>query len=273
MTLDLISAGRLFDVIELVAREGICSLQTISSRTQISFSAVHRIAQTLIERGYLVATQRGSYCLGPAAICLGQAISQRDLLCNAARPIVAALSRACRAHAHLGIFEGDMVTYLVKSAYGRRDIFSVEGTQLEAYCTALGKILLAHLPAAEMERYLSRGEFIALTPATITDADKLSEELALVRSRGWAMDDEEVMPGLRCIAMPVSDASGSVIAAVSVSVRSRRFDAPALAALRHSLSNAAKQIAGKLGLGKDLILPKSDKPDEQTDLHLKDGRK
>lgn len=258
MAMDMTSAGRLFDVIDVVATEGVCSLQTIANHTGISFSAVHRIAQTLIERGYLVSAQRGSYCLGPAAINLGQAISQRDLLRNAARPIIIALSRICRAHAHLGVFEEDMVTYLVKSAYGRRDIFSVEGTQLEAYCTALGKTLLAYQHVAEIERYLNRGEFIALTPVTITDPTALRDELSLVRSSGWAFDNEEAMTGLRCIARPIFDASGNLIAAVSVSIRAKHFDEATLNMLKSHLNEAVSQIEHKLGGRKILNLPKAE---------------
>lgn len=252
MVMDMTMAGRLFDVIDVVATEGVCSLQKISDRTGISFSAVHRIAQTLIERGYVVTAQRGAYCLGPAAVCLGQAVSQRDLLRNAARPIIIALGRACRAHAHLGILEEDMVTYLIKSTYGRRGIFSVEGTQLEAYCTALGKSLLAYQPTVEIERYLDRGDFIALTPATLTCPAALREELSLVRSSGWAFDNEEAMTGLRCIARPVRDVSGTVVAAMSVSLKTKHIDDWIVDTLKRNLNAAVMQIEHKLSGRKSL---------------------
>ena len=78
-----------------------------------------------------------------------------------------------------------MVTYLANASYGRNDFRINEGLQLEAYCSGVGKVLLAHLPDAARENYLSQGEFIALTPNTIVDREAFARELDLIRQRGW----------------------------------------------------------------------------------------
>src|SRR5690606_3592173 len=105
---------------------------------------------------------------------------------------------------HLAVFEADMVTYLAKEDGGRNSVLTIEGTQLEAYCSGLGKVLLAYLPEPERERYLADGPFVRLTPNTIIEPDELRRELAHIRTRGYAIDDGEVQPNLRCVAVPLS---------------------------------------------------------------------
>jgi IclR family transcriptional regulator, acetate operon repressor len=254
MASDLALAARAFDLIEAVAAEGVCSLATVAERTGISFSAVHRLAQLLIERGYLIAARRGAYCLGPSALALGTAISPHKMLETVGRPILDALAREISAPVHLGIFEDDMVTYLVKSRHGRMDLFSIEGMQLEAYCSAIGKVLLAHQPQEQIDRYLGRGELVALTPNTFTDPEDLRRELALIRARGWALDNEEILPGLRCLARPVTDAKGAVLAALSISFGPAGVEGEIPPGLLARLSDAAAAIAGKLGVDQGVPL-------------------
>jgi IclR family transcriptional regulator, acetate operon repressor len=91
------------------------------------------------------------------------------------------------------------------------------GMQLEAYCSGIGKVLLAHLPKAACEDYLAAGPFVALTSRTIVDPDLLRAELANVRHQGFAVDNHEVAEDLRCIAVPLRRPDGEVVAAVSVS--------------------------------------------------------
>jgi IclR family acetate operon transcriptional repressor len=244
-------AARAFDVVEAVATTGPCSLSVVAERTQIAFSTVHRVAQFLIDRGYLIAVKRGSYCLGPAALRLTSSLSFHDMLSTVARPILESLARACRAPAHLGIFDGDMVTYLIKIPYGRSNLFSVEGMQLEAYCSAIGKVLLAHQPADQIEHYLARGEFVALTPNTIVEPDALGHALKQVRTQGWALDDEEILPGLRCLATPILDANAGAVAAISVSFPSLSLDRRDITRALATISDAAARIRDKLRPGLD----------------------
>ena len=110
------------------------------------------------------------------------------------------------------------MTYAVKHPFGRAKLFSREGAQLEAYCTAVGKALLAQLDPASLDQYLSQDSFVALTSRTITDKGELRSEIRGVRKRGWATEAEEAMPGLACLAVPLS-IGGPNLAAISISLQ------------------------------------------------------
>jgi IclR family acetate operon transcriptional repressor len=180
-------------------------------------TTTHRIMQSLIKRRFLMRTGKASYRLGSSAIALAEGMSYRDILAPAARPHLQALSKRTKSHVHLGVWNDGMVAYLVKQRYGRVRVHSAEGAQLEGYCSALGKVLLSGLDDDELESYVTEGEFVALTRNTIVDPEELRREIAMVHSRGWATDDEEIAVGLRCIAVPLMSADGRIVAAISVS--------------------------------------------------------
>ena len=235
--------GRAAAVLRVVGEDGGASLERICEGSGLSSSTAHRILMSLVAQGFVVPAARGSYMIGPALLRLAGAMSARDLLIAVTRPRLRRLARACRAHAHLGIFETDMVTYLVRIAFGRRKLFSVEGMQLEAYCSALGKVLLAGLPEEQRERYLAAGPFVPLTANTITDASALRDELEGVRECGFALDNEEILPGLKCLAVPVRDAGGRVHAAISISAAAGAPPFGALADRVGDLQQVADEIA------------------------------
>lgn len=110
-----------------------------------------------------------------------------------------------------------MVTYRIKTGEGAGSLFTQVGLQLEAYCSGIGKVLLAHLPEAQRRAYLAEGPFVALTSRTITDPAMLAQELERVREQGYAIDDGEIIDGLVCTAVPIHAPDGQVHAAISVS--------------------------------------------------------
>ena len=119
---------------------------------------------------------------------------------------------------HLGVLEHGMVTYVAKVARARRLSRPHQvGGQLEAYCSGLGKVLLAALPEEQMESVIMDGALVALTPYTITSAPALRAELKRVREQGYALDDRENHANMRCIAVPVLDRDGRAVAALSAS--------------------------------------------------------
>jgi len=237
---------RTLDILEAVRAAGTCSLPDIAACCGLAVATVHRIVQSLGGRGYLIAYRRGVYGLGPAALALGAGLTLHEMLHRVSLDELQALGRRCRTHAHLGVFEGDMVTYLTKFRYGRGRLLTSEGTQLEAYCSGIGKVLLAQLEPAELDRYMAQGAFVALTANTITDSERLLEQLHQVRGRGWATDIGEVMPDLSCIAAPVLDRQGKGIAALSVSFRGPLIAEDVLAAVLPDLREAAARISKKL---------------------------
>ncbi len=204
----------------IVADQGASALSVIANAAGLPVSTAHRIVATLVDQGMLTRIVRGRYAVGPVATALASQRSLHALMKLAAEPILTQISRDTGHIAQLGVFEDGMVTYLIKSGDGSDKLFTREDMSLEAYCSALGKILLSHLPPRELEEYLLAGPFVALTPNTNTDPDDLRHELVLSRERGYSMDNCEITTNLWCIAAPIVDLRGRVIAALSLSSNS-----------------------------------------------------
>ncbi len=141
----------------------------------------------------------------------------------------------------VGVLEAGMVSYV--AVKGRTKVPSKAGTQLEAYCTALGKVLLSGLPESELAHFLQEDELVALTPHTIIDKDVLRARIAQIREQGYGIDDRELDLQLRCVAVPIHDRHGTIIAAISGSGRPAVLGASRQLELRLALEEAAKGIA------------------------------
>ena len=170
-------------------------------------------------QGLIVRVGHGYYDAGVAIAQALAGVSPLAQLASAARRPLARLAREVRAPVHLAALDGDMATYLVKIGRGRGvdALFTVEGGQLEAYCTAVGKMLLAGLPDEEQRRYCASGPFVRLTEHTIVDPAQLYEAIRNARVQGWACDDHEMADGLYCVAVPVRDHAQRIVAAISMS--------------------------------------------------------
>ena len=204
---------------QLAADEGEHAISVLAAEIGLPPSTAYRIAATFERAGLVVRLHRGHYLLGPTLLGIAKPGSLNRLIAGVGRPIVQTVAKRTRCTAHLGVFEGGMVTYLLKVGWGKTRVFKREGTQLEDYCTGIGKVLLAGLPESELEDYLRNGPFIRLTPKTLTDPCALRAELAAVRAQGYATDDEEMDSGLRCFAVPVRNSAGNAIAALSIATR------------------------------------------------------
>lgn len=221
------------------------TLAGIADCAGIPLSTAHRLAVGLEEEGFLLRAGRGRYAAGPTLMRL--ATASRDwgqFAARTSRPILAKLSRRTGRAAHLGVLEDNMITYLVKVGDRRGEIHSRQGLQLEAYCSGLGKALLAHLPVREQDEYLAGGPFVRLTPSTITLPEDFRQEFARIRERGYAIDDGEILPGLRCIAMPIKSRHG-VLAAISL-IMTHKGDAVNPDHFRPLLGEAACEIERQL---------------------------
>lgn len=241
------SSLRTLKLLEAVVRDGAhSSVAALARDVHIPVATAHRHITTLVGAGYLVPAGYGRHLPGPRLHELAGFLDTKLMMANAARPILDRLAKRMHCVAQLGIFESDMVTYLVKSGPSAGDLFTKVGMQLEAYCSGIGKVLLAHLPEDARSEYLRAGPFIALTERTITDPDLLGAELQQVSRTGFAVDDEEVVAGLQCIAVPVRNSEGEVIAAISAS-RATQTDYRQWQAkhLPH-LQNAAQQIGAMI---------------------------
>jgi DNA-binding IclR family transcriptional regulator len=209
---------RTLALLEALVRDGGATpLTAIASGLGLPFSTAHRMAALLVRRGLIARTRRGHYAAGLTLVDLGARRHPHQILAETARPLIRRVARETRAIAHLGILDGDMVTYLVKEGSRGAALFTREGGQLEAYCSAIGKVLLAHLDPHPRETYLASGPFVALTDRTVTDPGRIRAMLRHVAHKGFARDEQEIADGLFCIALPVREARGRVVAAVSLS--------------------------------------------------------
>lgn len=224
-----------------MADGGTRNVAELSAALGLPVATAHRQVRTLVERGYLTAIAKGRHVAGARLIRLGLTADPLTTLCHVARRELLKLTRETGGAAHLGVLEHDMVTYLVKVGPAGERLFTQEGKQLEAYCSGIGKVLLAYLPEVERERYLADGPFTALTERTITDPTLLRAELSTVRQRGYAVDDGEIAPAVRCVAVPLLRSDGTARAAISIT----RLDALASAAETPRLVEALQAIAAR----------------------------
>lgn len=212
----LASLSRSLAMLEAVIEdEGRSSLSAIARQLGVPVATAHRQVQSLITDGYLIQPRRGALAPGPRLMKLLTRLDEKLVIASAAAPALHRLAEELGCVIQLGTLEGDMVTYRIKTGRGADGLFTRVGMQLEAYCSAIGKVLLAHLPEDQQAAYLAGGPFPALTPRTITDPAELAAELARVRERGFALDDAEVADDLLCVAVPIRRPDGRVLAAIS----------------------------------------------------------
>lgn len=186
-------------------------------------ATVYRHIASLTKAGYLHKAPKGTLVPGTTLLERFCKDTWHDLLALHARPFVEELSNRFEMTSHLGVFEEDMVTYIVKAEHESDKLFTVENKQLEGYCSGVGKMLLASLPEEALEEYLDTAPFPRLTENTLTEAEELRAELAEVASAGCAFDRQEFDEDIYCAAVPVLGAFGTVTAALSLSGRPEVF--------------------------------------------------
>lgn len=208
------SLAMLEAIVEQGERE---SVAAIARRIGMPVATAHRQVTTLLAAGYLARLPGGALAPGHRLVRLLDRVDDKQVIVSAAAPVLNRLATTTGLIAQLGTLENDMVTYRIKAGEGAGGFFTKVGMQLEAYCSGIGKILLASLPDRDREAYLASGPFPALTKATITDPTRLRGELEQVARLGYAVDAGEIAENIACIAVPVRKPDGSVPAAISIS--------------------------------------------------------
>jgi DNA-binding IclR family transcriptional regulator len=205
-------------------REPRLSLADLASRTGIPRATAFRLLSTLEQSGFLDKVH-GAYQLGIKCFVLGNIVAGGLDLRETARPHLVALREATRETTQIAILDHWQVVYLERmlSPLSVGYMRSRAGAILPAYCTGLGKALLAFRPEAEVAAWAATQKFTALTPRTITTAKRLMKELATIRERGYGLDQEEREKGVTCIAAPIFNHTGDVVAAISVAGPTERM--------------------------------------------------
>jgi IclR family transcriptional regulator, pca regulon regulatory protein len=201
------------------------TIAQLSHRTGIPRAAVRRCLYTLKQLGY-ADTDGNTFSLKPKVLTLGYSYLSSTPLTVSALPFLNNVSRALNESCSLAVLDENEVLYVARSATSR--IMSVSlntGSRLPAYCTSLGRAILAHLPPEQLDQYFAKVTLKAFTDRTIVSERRLREMLDEVRDKGFALVEEELEVGLRSIAVPVRGASGSVVAALNVGAQAARVSA------------------------------------------------
>jgi IclR family acetate operon transcriptional repressor len=212
------AGGSLALLVQLLRDGGQKRLREQAAALGMPLSTAYRLTAQLQHAGLISRAGRGAFTIGFELQRLTAEINRARLLAEIARPYIRMLAHRLKLTVHLGVIEDDMVTYVVKEHGGGPLLFTRSGTQLDAYYSAIGKVLLAALPEPDLDRYLSNGPLIALTSHTITEPNQLRHVLQRVRAEDLAIDAEEVAENLHCVAVPVRDRRGVVVSAMSISV-------------------------------------------------------
>lgn len=187
------------------------TIAMISEKTGISRAAARRCLYTLRQLGYLSGEMSG-FTLEPALLRLGYSYLSSTPLAALAQPYLDHLSRVLDESSSVAVLEGGTVMHLARA--GASPVVSASlavGGRLPAYCTAAGRVLLAHLPPAQLDAYFGRTTLTAMTDRTVVSERRLRELLAEVRQTGYALDDEELEIGLCSIAVPIRQAAGGTV--------------------------------------------------------------
>src|SRR4051812_36275522 len=176
------------------------TLSDVARRTGLTRAAARRFLLTLTDLGY-VRSDGKRFALTPRILELGFAFLSSLTLPEVAEPHLERLAAELRESSSVSVLDGDEIVYVGRVPTSRIMRVSINvGTRFPAYATSMGRVLLAALPPAELDAYLTRAELRALTPRAIDNADDLRAELRRIREQGWALVDQELEEGLRSIA-------------------------------------------------------------------------
>lgn len=205
------------------------TIAQISQKTGISRAAVRRCLYTLKQLGYAEA-EMNNFSLRPKVLTLGHSYLSSTPLAVSSQPCLNHLSRTLNESCSLAVLDDSEVLYIARSATSR--VMSVAlnaGSRLPAYCTSLGRVMLAYLEPDELDAYFATTTLRPMTERTVVSQQRLRDILAEVRRDGYAINDEELEQGLRSIAVPVRGASGKVLAALNIGAQAARVSTAQMA--------------------------------------------
>jgi len=242
------TATRTLAIIDLVAEHGPLMLVEIATRLELPKSSAHGLVRTLTQCGYLEQHRDRSFGLGVHLWKVAQGYDGTGRLRRLIKPIMDELVARTEETVQLGRLEATDVLYLeISLSPHPMKLASAVGEHFPAHATAVGKALLAALDPETARARLGRAGLPGLTSKTITDLDDLMRELALTRQRGYALDNEESLIGLRCLAVPIRDPAAEVVAALSVSIPTPRYNREVATRARRYLEEAAAEATQRLG--------------------------
>lgn len=253
-TRDVPSLDRALAIFEILAhsRRG-NSLAELARRLFVPKSSLHCVLLTLERRGYIERSETTHrYVLGLKLFSLVNSAINQLTVNEAALPVLRSLMNQTHLTVHMGILDqGEVVLVNKIDPPGLFRLATWIGKRMEIHCTGVGKALIAYLPPEQLEELLSQHALPRHNDCTIANARKLKEQLKVVRTLGYAFDDEEDEVGLRCIGAPVFDHDGRAVAAVSVAGTTAQITRENRSRLAERLKSAVLEISRNLGFEQD----------------------
>lgn len=240
------TVGKALDVLDMVASHGrAVRFSELLAQGDYPKATLYRFLQTLTHQGMLsYDPDRGTYALGVRLVRLAHAAWAQSSLAPIARPYLDELAAETGDTIHLAQMDLGQVLYVDKrNAATPVDMFAQAGKVGPAYCTGVGKAMLAYLPEEALARALERQSFHRHTPNTLDRPEALKEELKAIRARGHAFDREEHERGIICCAVPILSRFGRAIGALSITSTTARTTLEALEAKAERVKNIAARIA------------------------------
>jgi IclR family KDG regulon transcriptional repressor len=251
-TKNLSAVSRTFTILEKLSLVASSSLEELSKASGLAKPTVYRFLLTLRDLGYVHRDEGDKWFLTMKLFGMGSRALDHMELPLVARPIALKLSQELGETVHMGILDEGEVLYVLKieSRYTIR-MYSRVGKKIPLYCSAMGKTLLAHADIPERESLLSSIKLVPFTPNTIKDRTRLEKALDKILDEGIAEDAQEHEEGITCLAAPVKDHTGGVVAALSASWPVFRFDQSLKRAYIQQIKKAADEISAILGYHRD----------------------
>ena len=227
--------------------QGLAAKQ-VASRSRLPVSTVHRFLANLETSGFLNCSGDGVYRLGIACFAIGHAASGQLDIRRVSLRYLQELNQQTRETTHLTVRHGLSAVYVEKlDSPEQLRIHSRIGAAVPLYCTAVGKVMLAHMADDERERVLPQIGLERLTPNTVGNLQELNAELYRVRKNGYACDLEEHELHIRCVAAPIWDHAGGVNASLSITAPAVRMAVTRLRQVAPLIQAAGLQISQELG--------------------------
>jgi IclR family transcriptional regulator, pca regulon regulatory protein len=224
------------------------TLSEVAEKTGLARAVVRRFLYTLVELGYVI-TDGKYFRLTAKILDLGYAYLSSFSLPKIAERFLEEVTLETKESSSASVLDGDEIVYVARVQ--TRRIMSVSlgiGSRLPAFCTSMGRVLLANLPADALEKYLKSTKFQRFTEKTISDSEMLRKELSSVFKQGYALVDQELEIGLRSLAVPVFAGGGRAVAAINIGTQAARISkSEVLQQFLPVLRKAAKNISSCLG--------------------------
>ena len=221
------------------------SLKQLALETGLHPSTAHRILGAMAVSGFVERAEPGTYRLGIRLLELGNLVKSRINIRDSALPLMQQLHQKIGESVNLGVRQGDEIVYVERTSSGRSSVRVVHlvGARAPLHVTAVGKLYLVEDGSEKVKEYAKRTGLPRYTPTSITTLPMLEKELERVRRHGVAFDNEEIEQGLRCIAAPVRDDTGDLVAGLSVSAPAERHN-PDWAAIVRAIADKISAAIG-----------------------------